>query len=360
MDHLERQRYVEYFQRQLVREGSDAFWQGQKAWFDQNRSAIAEQYRQISKSRDGEAAALADSVLAHQDQGEYDNFFAHQIFEPLVRKALDICHEVGLPLRNPVRLVNSPGLEPSPAALPSSAEHALFVGQGTFAFCNYWSKVFSSAMAAIGMLSPEQHKSPEAILTKLKQGSVLVDATRLAVRYTYSDSLLGFGRLEQPKDLTGFRVLLVNAMEIFVVGHEIGHLIGHEARPQTQGIPPGADAKSHELECDAVGLTISTAYGVREKNAFAFQLIGPLLFFYALRICDQVKAILLDEAATPSDSHPSHEERFRFTLDFLNEAGAHESIKESVRFALDVAMCVGSQAQLIAHNMKGSLAAGDV
>ena len=359
MDHLEQQRYIEYFQRQLVREGSDGFWQGQKVWFDQNRSAIAEQYLQTSKSRDGKAAALADSVLAHQDQGEYDNFFARQIFEPLVRKALDLCHEGGFPLRNPVRFVNSPGLEPSPAALPSSAEHVLFMGQGTFAFCNYWSKIFSSAMAEIGKLPPEEHKSPEAMLSKLKQGSVLVDATRLAVRYAYFDSLLGFGRVEQPQELMGFRVLLVNAMEIFVVGHEIGHLLGYEAHPETQGIPPGADAKSHELDCDAVGLAISTAYGVREENAFAFQLIGPLLLFYALRTCDQVKAILLDETPTPSESHPSHEERFRFALDFLDAAGAQDNIKESVQVALDVAMCVGSQVQLIAHDMKATLAASD-
>lgn len=359
MDHLEHQRYIEYFQRQLVREGADGFWQGQKVWFDQNRSAIAEQYLRTSKSRDGQAAALADSVLAHQDEGEYDNFFARQIFEPLVRKALDICHEGGFPLRNPVRFVNSPGLEPSPAALPSSAEHVLFMGQGTFAFCNYWSKIFSSAMAEIGKLPPDEHKSPEAMLSKLKQGSVLVDATRLAVRYAYFDSLLGFGRVEQAKELIGFRVLLVNAMEIFVVGHEIGHLLGHEANPETQGVPPGTDARSHELECDAVGLAISTAYGVREENALAFQLIGPLLLFYALRTCDQVKAILLDETPTPSESHPSHEERFRFALEFLDAAGAQDNIKESVQFALDVAMCVGSQVQLIVHNMKATLAASD-
>lgn len=357
MDHLEHQRYIEYFQRQLAREGSDGFWQGQKVWFDQNRSAIAEQFLRISKRRDGKGAALAGSVLAHQDQGNYDNFFARQIFEPLVRKALDICQEGGFPLLNPVRFVNSPGLEPSPAALPSSAEHVLFMGQGTFAFCNYWSKVFSSAMAEIGKLPPEQHKSPEAMLSQLKQGSVLVDATRLAVRYAYFDSLLGFGRMEQPKELLGSSVLLVNAMEIFVVGHEIGHLLGHEAHPETQGIPPCMDAKSHELECDAVGLTISTAYGLREDNAFAFQLIGPLLLFYALRTCDQVKAILLDETLTPSKSHPSHEERFQFALKFLDAAGAQNHIKESVQFALDVAMCVGSQVQLIAHNMKATFAA---
>ncbi len=357
MDDLEHQRYIEYFQRQLVREGSDDFWKGQREWFERSRSSIAEQFRSLSKQPDGKSAVLADSILAHQDQGEYDNFFAKQIFEPLVTTAIEICKEGGFPLRNPVRFVNSPALEPSPAALPSSTEHLLFAGQGTFAFCNYWSKIFSSAMAEVGTLSEADRKSPEALIAKLRQGNVLVDAARLSLHYACADSLLGFGRLEQAKDLLGFRVLLLNAMEIFVVGHEIGHFMSHESHPNTNGIPPGMDSKSHELECDAVGLAISTQYGVRENNAFAFQLIGPLVLFYALHTCEQVRAALIDEVRPASDSHPSHEERFRFALQFLNDVGAKESIKESVQFALDVAMCVGTQVQLLAQDARAHVAA---
>lgn len=357
MDHLERQRYIEYFQRQLLPDGGDSFWQGHKAWFDANRSVLAEQYLSVSKKPDGNAQALAAAVLAHQDQGEYDNFLAKQIFEPLVRKALEICEEDGFAPRNPVKFVNSPGFEPSAAAIPSSGEHLIFAGQGTFAFCNYWSKIFSSAIVEVGELPDEERVSPDAAITKLRQGRVLLDAAQLALHYACFDSLLGFGQLKQPQELLGGRVMLVNAMEIFVVGHEIGHFLGHEAYPESSGIPPGQDSKSHELECDAVGLAISTAYGVREGNAFAFQLIGPLLLFYALRICEQVKSFLFDEAPAQSESHPSHEERFRFALDFLDAVGAKEDIKESVQFALDVAMYVGSQVQLIARDLKTQVTA---
>lgn len=355
MSHLEHQRYVEYFQRQLMRDGSESFWYGQKDWFDKNRSAIAEQYLQFSKGDEGRALGLAQAVMSHDDQGEYDNFFANQIFAPLVKKVLEICEEGSFAPRLPVRFVNSPGVEPSPAALPSSFEHVLFAGQGTFAFCNYWAKVFSSAMAEVGELPKEEHKSPDAVIAKLREGRVLIDAVRLAVRYAQVESLLGFGRVEQPKELMGFRVLLLNAMEVFIVGHEMGHFIGHEAHPDTSGIPPGSDSKSHELECDAVGLAVCTAYGVREDNPFAFQLIGPLLLFYALRTCEQSKVILFDENTAESDSHLSNEERFKFALDFLNAAGSSDTVKESVEFALHVAMCVGSQVQLIVHDLKASL-----
>lgn len=357
MDDQEQQRYIEYFQRQLMREGSEAFWKGQRDWFAKNRLAIADQYRAVSKNKEGPAAALADAVLTYQDEGEYDNFFALKIFEPLVLKALNLCKEGGFNLVNPVKLVNSPAFEPSPAALPSSAEHVLFIGQGTFAFCNYWGKIFSSAIADISSLPPDKRTSPEAMIEALRDGQVLVDAVRLSLHYAHFDSLLGFGRIEQPKELAGFRMLLVNAMEVFIVGHEIGHFLGHEGYPDSSGIPPGGDSKSHELECDAIGLAISTAYGASENNAFAFQLIGPLLLFYALRTCDQVKSILLNESPTESDSHPSHEERFRFAMDFLDSIDPEDSIKESIKFTLDVAMCVGSQVQLIAHEIKAHRAA---
>ncbi len=357
MDLLERQRYVEYFQRQLLPEGADEFWQAQNAWFESNRSALAEKLLSNSEKADASIQAFAAAILEHQNQVEYDNFFANQIFEPLVRTALDICKEGGFAPRNQVRFVNSPGLEPSPAALPSSDEHLLFAGQGTFAFCNYWSKVFSSAIAEISELPTEERSSHEAAITKLQQDPVLVDAFRLALHYACFDSLIGFGRLEQPQELLGLRMRLVTAMEIFIIGHEIGHFLGHEAYPDTSGIPPGQDTKSHELECDAIGLAISTAYGVREDNVFAFQLIGPLLLFYALRTCEQVKSILFGSAPAQSESHPSHEARFRYALDFLEAIEAKEDTMVSVRFALDVAIYVGSQIQLIARDLKASVAA---
>lgn len=352
MEPSDQSRYIEYFQRQLLREGSESFWHGQQDWFEENRSKFAEKFLSISKT-DGEVAkTLSDSVLAHKSQYEYDDFFSKLIFEPLVLKALGICKEGGFPLNNPIKLVDSPAFEPSPAALPSSSEHLLFAGQGTYVFCNYWSKIFSSAVAEVSSLSSEEKGSPEALLTKLKEGNVLLDAARLSVHYAYADSLVGFGRLEQAEELMVIRALLVSAMEIFVIGHEIGHFLSHEAHPDTQGIRPGLDLKSHELECDAIGISITSAYGAHEKNAFAYTLIGPLLFFYALRTCTQVKAILLDEKPVQSVSHPEHEDRFRYVLSCLDMVEDKNVIMKDVTFFMDVAMCIGSQVQLIAYDLK--------
>lgn len=356
----ERERYIEYLQGKLVREGSEEFLKGQKEWFEKNREKIAQRYEEIRSPTGRFGRDLVAATLAHSDRGEYDSFVSHRIFEPLLAKVLAISKEMGYTPKLPVRFANSPGIEPSPAALPSTSEHVLFAGQGTFAFCNYWAKVFSTAIAEISEMPKRMRRSTPEVLAKLRDGQVLIDATRLAVRYAMTESLAGFGKLEQRPDLHVMRVLLVNAMEVFIVAHEVAHFVAHEEHPETLGIAPGSTSKQHELECDAFALAVCTQYGVQENNAFSFQLVGPLLFFYALRICERTKTVLTGELTKPSESHPATEDRFKYALEFLRSVGAKKEILISVNFAVETAMIIGTQVQLIAENVAASFeSAGD-
>ncbi|GAB2889023.1 hypothetical protein GCM10027046_16840 [Uliginosibacterium flavum] len=341
------QRYLEYLQRTLVREGSEEFLQGQKQWFEKNREAIAQEYSTKLKG-----SGLATSVMTYSAQGEYDDFFSRQIFEPLLAKVLAIASNMGVSPERPVRFANSPDVAPSAAALPSTSEHVLFAGLGTSAFCNYWAKVFSAAIAEVSTLSKKKRQSTPELIKKLRAGPVIMDAARLAGRYALSESLVGYGKLEQRTELLPVRVLLLNAMEVFVVAHEVAHFVAHEEFADTAGIRPGSTSKQHEMECDAFALAVCTEYGVREKNAFAFQLIGPLLFFYALRMSERAITVLSGKDRSPSESHPTNEERFRFALDFLKSAGASAHILKSVTFALDLAMIIGSHVHLIMEEIK--------
>jgi hypothetical protein len=352
MSDTELQRYINYFQRSLLCPDSESFFEGQKKWFEKNRIVISEQLKAISREEHDRASSLASAVVEHEDLGKFDDFFSSHIFEPLLEKTLEICKKAGFSLKNTVRFANSPGMEPSPAVLPSTADHLIFAGQGTFAFCNYWAKVFSTAIYAVSTLSKKSQKSPEAILNKLRRENVLFDASRLAVYYALNNSLIGFGKLSQPEKIKPIRALLVNAMEVFIIGHEVGHCIGYEAWPETQGISDGSSAKDHEFECDSIGLAVCTGYGAEENNAFAFQLVGPLLFFYAMEICEQVKSILAGKEPDHSESHPTCKERFAFALDFLHGVGANETVLSSVNFSLDIATHIGNHVQLMAQNLK--------
>lgn len=353
-DEKENQRYVEYLQRQLVRGDSEDYLDGLKEWFKENRVAISERYRELESESTSRARTLADAVLIHEDQGDYDFFLSRQIFEPLLAKTLKICQQSGIAPELPVKFANSPGVDPSPTALPSMDEHILFAGPGTFAFCNYWSKIFSTALYEVGQIPRRKQKNLAVVLQKLRSGQVLIDATHLAVHYAMSRSLLGYGKLDQSEELHRVRVMLVNSMEVFIVAHEVGHFVGHEEHPETRGIPPDSDSKQHELECDAIGLAVCTAYGVEENNPFAFQLIGPLLFFYALRICEETESILTGVHSGSSESHPSTDERIRFILQFLKEVGANKAVHRSVNDALEIAMIIGSQVLQIVREVNQS------
>ncbi|MGG1949714.1 hypothetical protein [Ralstonia solanacearum] len=334
-------------QRTLVREGTEEFLRGQRQWLQKKKMEHAARIRALSEEPSEHLEAIAQSLLNHQDEGEYDSVWSRNIFQPLLNKTLAICSECKLVLKHPVRFANSPSIDVSPAALPSQHEHIVFAGQGTFAFCNYWAKIFSAAIYEVGNQF-DTDWSPEKILACLKGSRIIRDAALLALRYARTGSLVGFGKLEQPEHLLLGRTLLVNAMELFAIAHEVGHFFCYEEHPETDGLASGQSPKDLELECDALALAVCTGYGQSEDNAFAFQLTGPLLFFCALRICDQAAAQLVGEhGIETSNSHPTHLERIQFIQEFLKKVGAAPHVIDGAQFVLEVAAIIESQVQLL-------------
>ncbi|ENV09363.1 hypothetical protein F966_02020 [Acinetobacter higginsii] len=343
-------RYINYLQSTLVREGSEEFLISYKQWFEKNRESFAQDFIRMTSSNSTNKHSAA--VLEYKAQGEYDDFFSRQIFEPLLTKVMAIASQHGLAPKLPVHFSNSPNIEPSPAALPSNSEHILFAGQGTFSFCNYWAKVFSTAIFEVASLSKNKQKNESNVIDQLQNSHVINDAALLASCHAITGSLVGFGKLEQPVNLNKLRVELLTAMEVFIIAHEIAHFIAHEEFPDTGGIRPESNSKEHEIECDEFALNICTAFGVQENNPFSFQLIGPLLFFYALQICENTRVTLTGHKQIPSDSHPTHNDRVQFTFNFLKEVGASSNILDSASYSLRIAKIIETQVQLIMENLK--------
>ena len=343
MSNDDQARYINYFRDALMRDGAQQFWDGHAAWFDRNRSRIAQEAEALKIEKKGSTDAFADAIMLQPNEQIEKNVFSESIFQPLLAEALAICHDAKTKPLLPVRLENSPAIEISPAALPSSAEHVIFIGLSTSSFCNYWSKIFSTAIANTVDLN---ERSPEAILKKLKEGSTLTDAIRLAVRHAITDSLLGFGKIEQAPELLGLRVSMLNAMEIFILAHEIGHLVNHEAHPATGGIPPGGTSMDLELSCDVFGLSICSSYGFKHQNPLAMNLSGALLFLYALHICECAKQTLTKTPTPPSQTHPSTEDRFAFALQYLREvSGDGPAVSEALSM-MDIALAIGAFVQI--------------
>jgi hypothetical protein len=346
LEEHERLRYLEYFQKKLVREGTEHFLSEQRQWFQLNRSRLAAEYAAIAKARGDDVPALHNPFLTHQDQTEYDSIFARQIFSPILSKALQVSTKLGYPIRRPVVLANAPSVEPTPAGVPSTDSHMLFVGQGTSSFCNYWAKIFSAAIYKAGTVS-KQERSQDSVIAAIRTDPVMLQAIRLVLRYGRSESLVGFGEFKQEPHLLPFRVLLVTAMETFIVGHELAHFFLHEQYPELNGVPPDKTPREVELLCDAMGFAICSAVGEADDNEVSRHLIGPLLLLYALKLSEDVQSTLLDLKPQFSDTHPGLTERIQSLFMFAKTADPSGSLASSMEEALDYALIVGAHVKSV-------------
>lgn len=325
----------------LVREGTEDFLSEQKQWFQLNQSRLAVEYAAAASSRGEVVSTLENPFLTHLDQTKYDSVFTHQIFTPILAKALEASTKLGYPIQRPVVLANSPSIEPTPAVVPSTDRHMLFVGQGTYSFCNYWAKVFSAAIYRAGTVSM-QDCSETSIINAIRNDPVMVKAVKLIFRYMCFGSLVGFGEFKQDQHLENFRILLVTSMETFVIGHELGHFFLHEKHSDLNGIPPNHTPHEVELLCDAIGYAICSAVGDAEENDVSRHLIGPLLLLYALKLSEDANCILLNLEPQTSATHPGLSTRIQSLFKFAKIADPSNTLSDAMEEALNYATIMGS------------------
>lgn len=334
-----------------MREGTEDFLSEQRRWFQLNRHRLAAECAAITKKTKDINPALENPFLVHQDQTAYDSVFAHAIFTPLLSKALAASARLGYPIRRPIVLANAPSVEPTPAGVPSTDCHMLFIGQGTSSFCNYWAKIFSAAIYKAGTV-PAQDRCETSIIAAIRSDPVMLQALKLVLKYARSESLMGFGELKQEPHLAPFRLLLVAAMETFIIGHELGHFFLHEQYPELNGVPPNHTLLDVELLCDAIGFAICSAVGDTEENEVSRHLIGPLLLLYALKLSEDAKGILLDLKPQASDTHPGLTERIQGLFKFANTADPSSSLVTTMEEALNYALIVGVHIKTVLKSVR--------
>jgi hypothetical protein len=118
----------------------------------------------------------------------------------------------------------------------------LFIGPGTFFFCNYWAKVVTSVVTAIpfahGLEKVAVAEDVQKILRFNPSGVAL--AGRLALHYGAFGTAIGFGEVHAPN--LAYRVHLLHAMETFAVAHEYSHFVAEE-QGRNVGISPRTEGK---------------------------------------------------------------------------------------------------------------------
>lgn len=228
------------------------------------------------------------------------------IFQPILDDVRTAADNLGIDPVRDVQLVTSTDITTSPAAMPTTGEHLLFIGLGTSSFCNYWSKVVTSVVTAIPFAHGLQKVAGTDDVRKILRfdPSGVALAGRLALHNAVYGTALGFGEVHVPN--LPYRVQLLHAMETFAVAHEYSHFVAEE-QSRTSGSALEADENRElELFCDALAIEICRDCADRGENFLGFAGIGAFVLLWAVELCQSVRTVLLG-AAFPISGSTRHE-----------------------------------------------------
>ncbi|WP_144289877.1 hypothetical protein [Ideonella sp. A 288] len=293
----ELQRYIAHLQEHLLTDGSEAVHDPSiyRAWVKANRP------RQVAIAQASglpvEAAENIESRLdQHQPVSKYDSGPANAIFGPILEAVLTTAERLGLRPERPVLLANSTDISMTPLSRPSAGEHLIFAGAGTFAFCNFWSKIVAQIARQFHEHFRGAIMTPDRLLESCaRDRRIFLEAGKLIAYCRLNGTAVSFGVLWPTPESNAYRIELLYAMESFAIAHEVGHCFLEEQNPGASGLCP-----EDEYTCDAYALNITRHLGDAHSNWSAFAGAGALLFFLLADLC-QVRTTA---SASPAAGHP--------------------------------------------------------
>ncbi|MBK8258519.1 MAG: hypothetical protein IPK82_38400 [Polyangiaceae bacterium] len=323
----ETRRYLEHFQRKLLRPDFDK-WVEHKDFVVRMTGEAGRTMRQrfgpnFSPYSDALIREYEKELSDFVPATSYDTATSHLIFGDIMDQVQRSLQDMQRPLQRPVRLATSTDANPSPASVPSQEEHLLFIGEGTSFFCNYWAKFLSHCLTE-GALSSDGPAITAPDMDKFfhERGDLTTIFVELLLHYAFFGHLFGFGVLIQPAHSLRFRLELLRAMEVFVVGHEFGHFYLEENPRSLDPADPLRQMRLEEHFCDQFGFIVCRYFGTRTDSWFAFSGAAPLMFLSALRLCENARAHLSTRTA-PKDTHPPVDDRIgRILYTALNDTHA--------------------------------------
>lgn len=299
----ELQRYVEYLQRALLSDGSAQIHDPQlfRGWVEKNRQQLIH----ISEDSGGGAFVVDElerQLAAFSPSSSFDSFSAQAIFNPLLESVLRAAQTVHCAPQREIIFANSTDIAPSPAVRPSPDKHLLFVGAGTFAFCNYWAKavaeiveVFRKQMGGVGM-------TQDLLLCCCAiNPAPFLNACRLTLYCRHHESSVGYGIVPIAAEAAAYRNVLLQAMETFVIAHEVAHCFIEECRASQL-----LSAPEEEYLCDEYALLISRVIANAAEEWSMFSGAGGYLFLRLAAVCFPETGA---RSGVPSASHPTSQDR---------------------------------------------------
>lgn len=290
-------RYIEYLQTQLVAPG----WE---------KIRDLEAYKTYVRSGPAIASRCSpevwqkyqDLICQFQPSTKFDSPIARGVFEPILHDILEAAKQKDIAPIRPIHFATSADVAATALSVPSAHSHLLFAGIGTISFCNYWAKAFAQIVGYFG----QDHGASAPMTSELLRATisrhpdVVALPIKLCAFHSYFKTLVGFGEVAIQPQCEAIRIQLVSAMELFVIGHEVGHFYLEEQLPDNSDEKVG---HSTELVCDRYALQVSRTAASKRDNLIAFAGCGAYLFFRAAGFSFPSEDLAAADQAT--DSHPS-------------------------------------------------------
>jgi hypothetical protein len=315
----ELKRYIEYLQRQCMNpDYADGFDSAKVTeWIKSNPPALQRLY---DRHLGGDAAAIDKYVreaTGYTPTFAHDTFHSTAVFTQVLLKVQAACSTPNVSPRNSVVLSSSTEIGLTPLARPSSSgDHVLFVGPGKMAFCDYWAKAYAAMLKRFSLqCHPVTLDRADLFsLAKLFPEPLLLIG-RLLLHYAFCGTFINFGEVTVPDENIALRMELLQSMEIFAIGHEVGHFVWEERRPNQSSSPDAEESHATEYFCDQYGQAVSRWHGVAENNWSCFVTSGAILYLHSgslsQRLFSKYRGDSGDDAE--SESHPR-------TCDRINRA----------------------------------------
>jgi|GEM_PF-7067116 len=306
-------RYKEYLQRMLLTQDWQRFVEESNRAGSESFSEYLAKYTQHGINVAGLAERLASDRDAQSHDTSFDQVDLSEIFYPLLRKIEKAARSIGLTLNRAVELATSTEGLPSPVARNVAGRHVIFVGAGTGKFANGFAGAYTDTAHHLWLAGHERVPPPQALWGLcLKTPGIMSYALMLARHYAQHGSIVTAPMLPvYEKFHIAHRSLIIDAMELFVLGHEYGHCLAEEKIETTSSALSEFESRDLEFSCDQVGLKISRAASAEPVNMFAYSGTGAALFLRAIQLCEAVRQIYLTgkPEEVSSSSHPSVTER---------------------------------------------------
>lgn len=263
----------------------------------------------------------------------YDSPLQFRLLDGLVGRVKEAAQSLEIEVKDfphyaciPTGLVNARAV-----LLPTIERPFLLFDSELFLYCHLFAKAFSRCLPVVGRT---KHISlsiaPDQVEQRLRSTPDLIERFRdLLHTYATTGATSQSKQYDPESDYVHMLKILCDGMELFVVGHEFGHVQAGHLSTLLDQLGLNSDEhvvrnESHrqEHEADLLGLLLTLQAMASSGYDAALSCVGVELFFVSLEMAERSRYITrhgTDDgyAEASSETHPSSSERRAFLREAL-------------------------------------------